>query len=420
MALTSRLQCLSIRSKMDLMTRPRPHPTGSERFFDSLPVVECFESLIEASYYTPAPSDWRLILTDIRGSTRAIRSGRYKDVNTLGAASIAVVRKSLSGIPFPYVFGGDGATLLVPESCAGSALAALGGLRALALDQFQLELRVGSIAISELEKLGAGVEVARYLISQHCIGAALRGEGLRIAEERIKQPSSLLEYRSPEMSEPDLSGLSCRWKPFQTERGRIIALIVEARSDSGKDPQATYSRVLQKLSRLFPDGFEEANPARNGLRGYRMFRQNLRDERRLHRSVFSFGFVLRALEILLAGFLFNHRIPLPALRSYVQDTPRHCDFRKMDSAFRAVLDCSREQIRQIEEILFSEHRSGTLYFGIHESDQSLMTCLVEGLAPGEHMHFIDADGGGYAAAALRLKDQKQGSPGRNSPGTSKS
>jgi hypothetical protein len=36
------------------------------------------------------------------------------------------------------------------------------------------------------------------------------------------------------------------------------------------------------------------------------------------------------------------------------------------------------------------------------------------------MHFIDADEGGYAAAALRLKAQKQESPGRNSPGTSKS
>ena len=34
-----------------------------------------------------------------------------------------------------------------------------------------------------------------------------------------------------------------------------------------------------------------------------------------------------------------------------------------------------------------------------------MTCYVEGLQDSAHMHFVDADGGGYAMAATQLKKQ---------------
>jgi len=37
-----------------------------------------------------------------------------------------------------------------------------------------------------------------------------------------------------------------------------------------------------------------------------------------------------------------------------------------------------------------------------------MTCFVEGLQPGQHVHFIDGSGGGYAMAAKRLKAQRRG------------
>jgi hypothetical protein len=36
-----------------------------------------------------------------------------------------------------------------------------------------------------------------------------------------------------------------------------------------------------------------------------------------------------------------------------------------------------------------------------------MTCFVEGLNQGEHIHFLDAEGGGYTTAAIQLKHQIQ-------------
>jgi hypothetical protein len=34
-----------------------------------------------------------------------------------------------------------------------------------------------------------------------------------------------------------------------------------------------------------------------------------------------------------------------------------------------------------------------------------MTCFVEGLGQGKHIHFIDAENGGYTSAAIGLKKQ---------------
>ncbi|MFN8791305.1 MAG: DUF3095 family protein [Bdellovibrionales bacterium] len=86
----------------------------SETFYRDLPPFTDFESVLDARHYQEAPSDWSLILTDIQGSTVAIEQGRYKHVNMIGAASITCVLNHLKPLEIPFVFGGDGATLLVP------------------------------------------------------------------------------------------------------------------------------------------------------------------------------------------------------------------------------------------------------------------------------------------------------------------
>ena len=57
-------------------------------------------------------------LSDIVRSTAAIAAGRYKAVNTAAAAVIAAVANALGDEDFPFVFGGDGASIaLPPERC---------------------------------------------------------------------------------------------------------------------------------------------------------------------------------------------------------------------------------------------------------------------------------------------------------------
>lgn len=380
----------------------------SVSFYHNLRPLTDFSNLADLSHYTRVPSDWWIILTDIRGSTRAIREGRYKDVNTLGAATIAVTKKVLGDLEFPFVFGGDGATLLVPDGRQEAVLASLAGLRELAQKNFGMELRLAGVKISELEKIGAGVQVAKFAVSETCTIAEFRGDALRLAEEQFKQPASPLEYRGSVIPDPDLSGLSCRWKPFQTRNGVMLTIIIEALAGNGHEPSATFSRLVRQIEALFPGGMASANPGLGELRGYRPTGNLLREESRLQKRGLSFRRLVRIFEILVAGFLFNRRIPVPILRRYVRDTPAHCDFRKFDSSFRAVLDCNPDQVRALENLLKQEQESGAIFYGTCQSDQALMTCLVEGLNPGEHLHFIDGSDGGYALAAERMKFQKKG------------
>ncbi len=72
---------------------------------------------------------------------------------------------------------------------------------------------------------------------------------------------------------------------------------------------------------------------------------------------------------------------------------------------RMVIDCGEQQTRDIKRYLDQKHRRDDLFYGTLETDRSLMTCNVDGLGHGEHIHVIDADNGGYAVAAIELKTQ---------------
>jgi hypothetical protein len=59
-------------------------------------------------------------LADIVNSTQAVVQGRYKAVNTVGAAVLAAVSNALPGVAYPFVFGGDGASLVVQKADVSS------------------------------------------------------------------------------------------------------------------------------------------------------------------------------------------------------------------------------------------------------------------------------------------------------------
>ena len=53
------------------------------------------------------------MVTDVKGATVSIEARRYKDVHTLGAATITAIQNVMGGTALPFVFGGDGATALI-------------------------------------------------------------------------------------------------------------------------------------------------------------------------------------------------------------------------------------------------------------------------------------------------------------------
>ena len=124
----------------------------AEHFYRDLePFHHFVEEVFQARHYRPLPADWLLVVTDISGSTKAVESGKYAEVNYVGAACIVAVHNALPQLELPAVFGGDGATLAIPPSMRAATVTALQATQRWARDNFQLELRVGGCAGRRLE-----------------------------------------------------------------------------------------------------------------------------------------------------------------------------------------------------------------------------------------------------------------------------
>ena len=85
-------------------------------WYSTVPSFADFHQLTQDEHFYRVPPTWSLIVTDIVDSTRAIDSGRYKDVNTIGAACVVAAQNAMNRMQFPYVFGGDGAKLCTRTS----------------------------------------------------------------------------------------------------------------------------------------------------------------------------------------------------------------------------------------------------------------------------------------------------------------
>ena len=92
-------------------------------------------------------------------------------------------------------------------------------------------------------------------------------------------------------------------------------------------------------------------------------------------------------------------------KKYTATIPHHSDYRKFDDALRMIIDCSITQVEEIRRFLEDQYQQGKLFYGLHLSDESLMTCYVQSVEATDHIHFIDGGNGGYAAASKQLKHQ---------------
>lgn len=369
--------------------------------YQTIPSFHDFAELSNDHHYRRLPQDWTVFVADIVGSTKAIESGRYRDVNTVGSACVAVVKNALKGEDFPFVFGGDGASIVLPPEFYDVALHALLALRRLVELRFGMELRVGAVTIQEIEACGAYVEVSRYEIYAGMCIALFRGGGLTIADAKVKQTGSF-EYTDDSLKmDCSLNGLSCRWHRIPSKLGCVLSLLICGTANTSDN--TIYDDVLSELDRI-----GHSNPVHVELATYKCLFEMVRDECRFHRSFSSKDFLARCFEIFLCVLFFRLKIFTNAMfdtGKYAQSMRSHTDYRKFDDMLRMVVDCTDEQADFIESMLEERKARGQLLYGIHRSEFTLMTCLVEDVGCGKHIHFVDGDNGGYAMAAKGLKKQ---------------
>src|SRR3954466_16057825 len=195
--------------------------TPEESFYGGIKVFRGFSRLMDPALYSPLPDDWSIGIADIVESTRAIAQARYKAVNMAGAAVIAAVTNALEGREFPFVFGGDGASFAVAPGDLDRAREALAATAAWVRQDLDLAMRVALVPVSAVRAQGFDIRVARFGPSPNLSYAMFSGGGLGWAEVAMKRGEFALEMASPG-TQPDLSGLSCRFEEIPSVRGLIL------------------------------------------------------------------------------------------------------------------------------------------------------------------------------------------------------
>ena len=354
----------------------------------------------ELERFQPVPADWHVVIADVKGSTRAIEAGRYKDVNALGSSCIIAVANACPDQQFPFVFGGDGASFVVPPQHLDAVMRSLNALRSRARAGFDLDLRLGSVPVWRLKTEGHPVLHWPQTMEGGFTLHLFAGGGLQHAEMLVKRSDSdepILPVRKGELN---LDGLECRWNDVPSTRGRMLTMIVR--------PQASNIAGLLPLMRLVQQLQSKARPVRTDNLQVSYPALHLKTEVLLRKGAgFAAAVTLRLVNLLLRVFkgVLDRQKNDPGTNAgrYFASIGLNTDHFKLDDVFRAVLDVSDEESQAIESLLQDMRRQGLAHYGLHYSDTALMTCFVKSMR--QHVHFVDGSNGGYALAARALKKQ---------------
>ncbi|MGB3309608.1 MAG: DUF3095 domain-containing protein [Nodosilinea sp.] len=385
---------------------------SSDAFYADLPPLEQFLDLANPHNYVEAPADWYALITDVVSSGQAIARGQYKEVNVLGASSIMAVLNAVAPLDVPFVFGGDGALLLVPPNAVHAAREALLGLRALSFDSFGLDLRVGIVPLTVLRPQHS-VRVAKFQLSPTYCQASFIGGGLTYATELIKTNPAYRLNVSGDRTVANLAGLECRWQDIPSPRGHTLSLIVAALPSGGYVNEYLYSEVLETIHDIYGE-WESYHPVALAALKISLNPERLRAEAKARAKspqwVDRATYTARAyLESLLGLGLMEFDVQAGGVEwgRYKADVRAASDYQKIDDMLRMVIAGSPAQTDQIVAYLESRLAQGHLVYGVHVSDRALMTCLIMDRRD-RHFHLIDGADGGYALAAEQLKARLQG------------
>ncbi|MBO1923571.1 DUF3095 family protein [Thiomicrorhabdus sp. 6S3-12] len=375
-------------------------------FEEQIPVFKRLEETLSAQSYVDIPADWTIVIADVIDSTRAIQEGRYRDINALGGSIIAAVLNAAKPRQIPFVFGGDGASFCVPPQMLDQVKQALKGCQELAEENLQLQLRAGLVPCSDLS---LPVRVCRLQRADHLTQFFFIGNGLQEAEHKTKQDQ---RYLLPEniQANADFTGFECRWNLVPSAKEITFSLLVQSRLPEQPDSLALFRTLTGKLDELI--GAEsEHHPLASGELTMSYRTDKLRAEvaaKGLHASPlkrFWIGIKIR-LENMIGEYWMRKHVSINGYNwgNYRKELIENADYEKLDDIYRCVMSADKKELKQLIGWLENAHRQGKLYYGLHQSDAAIVTCLVS-QNHSKHTHFIDSSKGGYALAARQLKEQ---------------
>jgi hypothetical protein len=371
-----------------------------DSFYQALVPFVSFDDVVRRDRYRRLPNDWIIAVTDVSHSTEAIEQGRYREVNTAGAAVLAAVSNALPELQFPSTFGGDGASFAAPGAYSSIIKDTLAKTAAWAEEALGLTLRIAVIPIADIRAQHLDVLVARFAPSSNVTYATFTGGGLAWAERKLKQGGYTFP-RAPIGVTADLTGLSCRFAPISTKHGVILSLIVVPRDDP-----TSFVELIRELLRTFRLAEPDLHPlpAEGPLPAWIGDDLDHAIKKGSLKIPFA-AWAAKCLRAILARVGTPLGIPIggfPEAR-FRQELVENTDYRKFDDGLRMTVDCSSSLADLIDARLEEAQRRGACFFGTHRQLAANLTCFVPSPTQADHVHFVDGASGGYAFAAANLK-----------------
>jgi len=372
-----------------------------------------FGAVTRADSYSALPGDWHVALCDVRNSTAAVEAGKYKNVNTVGAAAITAVLNAAGQLDIPFSFEGDGCVLCVPPSLLEDTRAALAKTGEIARDGFGLELRIATVPVARIVEAGYAIRVARYRVSEHYVQAVFAGGGVAYADALIKDPATARQYEiAPGSVAPRGShdGLECRWQDIPSRHGETVSLMVRALDRDAERASVLYREVIAKVRDIYGDD-DACHPLSVPELAISLSGERLGNEvgvRAAGRSPLGRWLALMRVRciVLLGWFLMKFGLHTRETdwSGYKATLVRNSDVRKFVDIYRQILAGNEAQRAALNAWLEERYARGELIYGLHVTDRAHMTCLVFNYA-GKHLHFIDGADGGLFLAARAFKER---------------
>ncbi len=377
----------------------------TSRFYSDLPVRTGALSalLADQAQFAAVPPDWEVLLTDVRGSTRALSDGKYQAVNLVATGSIIAALNigRRAGVALPFFFGGDGATLLAPQALALPIEAALLVHRENTRANFDLDLRVGRVPVAELYAKGAQLLIARTDVNgQGLVIPVALGDGLQLAE-RIVKSEDFAATPTPPDTPLDLEGMECRWdaiRPQATSLEIVCLLVMVRRADR---QAAILSAVLGHIEEIY-GSLAVRNPVSKTRLKLETTLSKIATEMRAKLGRFQWGYLLGQWFRTLIGQLYFTLSRDGA--HYLERIVQLSDTLMIDGRVNTVMSGTAAQREALSTALSNLEQQGDIRFGLQICAASVMSCYVRDRRD-QHIHFVDGLGGGYTQAATMLKQK---------------
>ncbi len=375
----------------------------SEKFYSKLPVFSgrLIDLLGDESRFETIPEDWNVVITDIKQSTVAMKKGMHQAINLAATATIisALNIAKDHNINFPFFFGGDGATLILPSSITEVVIDALSIHQRNVNQFFGLDLRVDKVAVSEIYERGKTISIAKSKLNRRYVIPVVLGEGLDFADKLIKERTFTLRDKLEESDKLNLSGMECRWDSVKPpEALQEVVCIVATSVDPNKQSMA-YKEVLETIERIY-GSFNKRRPI--SVKGLKLLASlpRFKSENQLKFGTSNLWKMMKS--------IFNYIIGKIYLKfkddgkDYLESLVEHTDTLVVDGKINTVITGTEQNRIELENELNRLEIEGLISYGLAVCKESIMSCYVQD-RKANHIHFVDGSEGGYTRAATVLK-----------------